>query len=117
MSGDEIEIPQNNKYADSKRQDAKRKIETAFGEFKALLNDKIHPDNQTAAFHKNVIATLNRLLSAANEHDEISPGEGIFGLIILSLRSILKLKDDNIRLEHKIRDLEKEVNKIRKMQK
>ena len=52
----------------------------------------------------------------ADKLDEDNPGEGIFGLIVLSLRSSLKLKDENIKLEVKIAELEREIKRVKKNQ-
>jgi len=112
----DVKLPKNNKYMDSKKQN-KDSIENAFNDFKKLLADKTHPDNQTPAYHNNVISTLNRLLVSADELDGINPGEGIFGLIVLSLRSCLKLRDDNTKLEVELRDLKLEINRLKKNQK
>ena len=51
---------------------------------------------------------------AADELDDVNPGEGIFGLIILSLRSTLKVKDHIVDLEVRVRDLEREVSRLKK---
>ncbi len=110
----EVKVPTNNRYLKSKTDTAKKKVENAFDDYKALLSDKTHPDNQTAGYHNNVVSILNRLLVAADELDSINPGEGIFGLIVLGLRSNLKLKDENVKLEVKVRDLSIELEKIRK---
>ena len=111
---DEINIPKGNKYMKSKRNDPKSRIEDAFGSFKKLLSDKTHTKNQTAAYNKNVISTLNRLMVSADELDSANPGEGIFGLIILSLRSVLKVKDNVVDLEVRVRDLEREISRLKK---
>jgi hypothetical protein len=111
---DEINIPPGNKYLKSKRNDPKAKIEDAFGAFKKLLTDKTHTKNQTAAYNKNVVSVLNRLMVAADELDNTNPGEGIFGLIILSLRSTLKVKDNIVDLEVRVRELEREVSRLKK---
>ena len=113
MSND-VKVPRNNKYLESKANNKRTKVEDAFNGFKNLLSDKTHPDNQTPAFHNNVVGILNQLLVAADELDTDSPGEGIFGLIILSLRSSLKLKDDNLRLEVEVRELKREMEKLKK---
>ena len=113
----DINVPRNNKYMDSKKGKAQNKIENAFDDFKRLLGDKTHPDNQTPAYHKNVVTTLQRLLIAADEMDGVNPGEGIFGLIVLSLRSCLKLRDSNIELEVEVKELKREINKLKKNQK
>jgi hypothetical protein len=110
----DVKTPDGNRYLDAKKMESKRDVEIVFGEFKKLLADKTHPENQTAAYNKNVISTLNRLMVAADSLDSHNPGEGIFGLIILSLRSILKLKDRDVELEVKIKGLEKEINRLKK---
>ena len=112
----EIKVPKNNRYLNSKKSDAQNSVESAFNDFKKLLSDKVHPDNQTPAYHNNVVSVLNRLLVAADNLDEVNPGEGIFGLIVLSLRSILKLKDDNLKLEVELRDLKRELGRVKKNQ-
>jgi hypothetical protein len=101
---------------DSKKSKAQNSVESAFDDFKRLLKDKTHPDNQTPGYHKNVVSILNRLLVAADELDGHNPGEGIFGLIVLSLRSSLKLKDDNIKLEAELRELRRELGRVKKNQ-
>ena len=113
----DVRVPKNTKYMDSKKTEAQSKIENAFNDFKKLLADKTHPDNQTPAYHNNVVSTLNRLLVSADELDGVNPGEGIFGLIVLSLRSCLKLRDDNTSLEVEIRELRREINRLKKNQK
>jgi hypothetical protein len=51
------------------------------------------------------------MLSSADSLDKIFPGEGIFGLIAMNFRSNLKLKDQMILMEVRIRELENEVRK------
>jgi len=112
----DITVPRNNRYMESKKTDAQNSVESAFNDFKKLLSDKTHPDNQTPAYHNNVVSILNRLLIAADELDGINPGEGIFGLIVLSLRSTLKQKDEHIKLEVEIRELKREIGRLKKNQ-
>ena len=95
--------------------DPKSKLTVVFDEYKALLNDKVHPDNHTAAYNQSVVTTLNRLVSAADELDTINPGEGVFGLLILSLRSSLALKDKIIKLEVDLKNTKNELNKVKKI--
>ena len=112
---DKINVPNNNRYVNSKKKDAQRKGENDFSDYKKILEDKTHPDNQTEAYKNNVISTLNRLLVAADEMDSENPGEGIFGLIVLSLRSNLKLRDEIIKTNVEIRDLKLEISRMKKM--
>ena len=106
----------NSNYIKSKR-DSKTKAESIFEEYKSLLSDKTHPDNQTEGYKKNVINILNRLLVCADEMDNQNPGEGIFSLIVLSLRSNLKLKDKIIELEFDNKSLRREINILKKQEK
>jgi hypothetical protein len=53
-------------------------------------------------------------LTSADELDKVVPGEGIFGLLILSLRSSLKMRDELIKNEVKIRELERELKKLKR---
>ena len=110
----DINVPKNTKYMDAKKNESQNGIENAFNDFKKLLSDKTHADNQTPAYHNNVVSILNRLLVAADELDGVNPGEGIFGLIVLSLRSCLKLKDDNTALEVEMRELRREIGRLKK---
>jgi len=110
----DITVPKNTKYMDSKKGEAQSNVENAFNDFKKLLSDKTHVDNQTPAYHNNVVSILNRLLVAADELDGVNPGEGIFGLIVLALRSCLKLKDDNTALEVEVRELKREIGRLKK---
>lgn len=109
----EFQIPKT-QYIEAKKEEAKSQISIVFDEYKALLRDKTHPDNQTNMYDTKVKKTIQRLLNAADKMDSINPGEGIFGLIILSLTSILKLKNENIKLEVKILELEKRIRKMEK---
>jgi hypothetical protein len=100
-----------NRHTAEKPETPLSRYEKAVEEYKALLEDKVHPDNRTAAYNKNAMAIFNRLMVAADELDKQDPGAGIFGLIILSLRASLALKDKNLDLELKIRDLEKKLKR------
>ncbi len=111
---DEIDIPKNSSYLDSKKQELKTRFSAVVEEYKKLLGDKTHPDNQTASYHNNVRSILTRLLTSADELDKVVPGEGIFGLIILSLRSSLKMRDELIKNEVKLRELERELKKLKR---
>lgn len=110
---DQFDMP-SSRYLEAKKQEAKGHLTTVFDEYKDLLKDRTHPDNQNALYNKRVQKTLQRLLSAADNMDAHTPGEGIFGLIVLSLRSTLRVKDENVRLEHKVKELEKEIRRLKK---
>lgn len=108
---DEIEIPRNSAFLSSKKDDAKNRFSGVVDEFKKILNDKIHPDNQTPSYHNNVRSILERLLVSANDLDSYSQGEGMYGLVILSLRASLKMKDELIKSQVRINNLENELRK------
>jgi hypothetical protein len=105
------------KYLKSKRDgvpSAKSRMEESFNSYKSLLADKTHPDNHTDAYNKNIMSVLNRLLVSADELDEENPGEGIFGLIVLCLRTNLKLKDEIVKQEVQSSNLKKEILRLKK---
>lgn len=108
----DVELPKGSSYLNSKLEEAKTRFYNTVEEFKKLLADKTHPDQQTNAYHNNVKSILGRLLSTSDDLDKLNQGEGLFSLIILCLRSSLKTKDEIIRLEVKIRELEREIKKI-----
>lgn len=114
MNNDEFDMPLNNRYVEKKRQETKSRMSSVFDEYKELLRDKTHPNNQTPAYDKKLKTTINRLLSAADELDTVNPGEGIFGLIVLSLMSILRVKDRTVELEAENKELKKEINRLKK---
>lgn len=106
-----------NRHGSEKPETHLSKYEKAVEEYKALLEDKTHPDNRTAAYNKNAMAIFNRLMVAADELDSQDPGAGVFGLIILALRSSLALKDKSLELEVKVRELEKKLRRQDKQDK
>jgi hypothetical protein len=99
------------KYVADMRSNAKDHLSKVFDEYKELLRDKTHPDNQTEAYHKRVQGTLHRVLAAASQLDEQNPGEGIYALFTLSLATNLKLKDKMIELEVENNKLKKQIKK------
>lgn len=112
-NNEDFNIP-NSRYVEKRKQEAKGRMGGIFDEYKELLRDKTHPKNQTAAYSQKLKTTINRLLSSADELDSVNPGEGIFGLIVLSLMSILKNKDRIVELEVEIRELKREISKLKK---
>lgn len=90
------------------------KYEKAVDEYKGLLEDKVHPDNRTTGYKKHCLSIFNRLMVAADNLDAEDPGAGVFGLIILALRTNLALKDKNLKLEVRIRDLERRMKRLEK---
>lgn len=100
-------------YMEQMKAQAKNQITKVFDEYKEILRDKTHPDNQTPAYHKRMQGTIHRLLAAAHELDQVSPGEGIFALFTLSLTTNLKLKDKIIELEVENKKLQRQVKKIK----
>jgi len=108
---DDFSTGPNSSYMNYIKEDTRKKFGECLEDFKKLLSDKTHPDNQTNAYHSNVKSILTRMLSSADSLDKIFPGEGIFGLIAMSFRANLKLKDQLISMEVRIRELENELRK------
>lgn len=110
---DEVQIPQNSSYLDAKRQEVQRRFSTVLDEFKKLLGDKTHPENQTASYHKNIQGILGRMLSVADEADQQTPGSGLWALLAVSLRSHLRMKDELVKQEVRIREMELEIKRLK----
>lgn len=102
------------RFNNRREESAKEKYGKAVDQYKALLADKVHPDNRTSAYDKNKKAIMNRLVTAADAYDEEEPGSGIFSLIILSLMSSLALKDRQIDLEVKMREMDRKISRLEK---
>ena len=90
---DDVEIPSGSSFLESKKQEARSRFTSALEDFKKILSDKTHPDNQTTAYHNNVKSILSRMLSFADSLDEF------------------------IKLEVKVRELELEVKKLKTQKK
>lgn len=103
----------NNDYL-SRQGKVRSSLELVMNRFKDLIKDKTHEKNQTKAYNDNVVDILNRLLVEANDLDKTNPGEGIFSLIVLCLRTNLKLKDMIVEQEVKIKELELKLKRYRK---
>jgi hypothetical protein len=93
-------------YIKSAKQKAEQQTMQIFDEYKELLLDKTHPDNQSPAYKERVSDVVKRMIIYANDLDGESPGNGIFGLIALMLRANLKLKDQVVELEARVRKLD-----------
>ena len=88
-----IEYPKNDYL--KKQSLVRNSLEVAMNGFKDLIKDKIHPKNKSKAYE-----------------DRTNPGEGIFSLIVLCLRTNLKLRDLMVEQEHKIKELEIRIKKL-----
>ena len=100
----DLNYPKSN-FLNRNQKKRESKAEKAIKDYNALMEDKTHPDNQTDAYDKNVRHILNSLLEGADELENVNPGEGIYSLIILSLRNNIRLKDKIVDLEKQVREL------------
>ncbi len=110
---EDVEIPSSSSFLNSRKDEARKRFAQTIDEFKKLLSDKTHPDNQTQAYQNNEKSILSRMLSSADELDKVFPGEGFFGLIAINLRTSLKLKGELIKMEVRMRELEMEVKRLK----
>lgn len=110
------DFPQNSHYIKKLKDQNRARQHGVFDEYKELLRDTTHPDNHTPAYKERIKKTLQRLLTIANDVDsnDETAGEGIFGLMAVTLRSILLVKDENIKLKKELDDLRKEVRRLSK---
>jgi len=109
----EADMP-SSRYINRRKTEAKKKLWSIIDDFKAILRDSVHPDNQNNAYEKRVQGILSKMMVSANELDIASeePGNGIFSLLVISFRSSLYLKNEIIKLRKEIKDLRLEVKKL-----
>ncbi len=98
-----------------KIRDAQNDLIRAIDEFKAILKDSVHPENQNEAYKQVEQLALDKMIRGASELDSLldEPGAGIFGLISLLFRSNLYLKNEIIKIR---RELKLNEIKMMKMQ-
>lgn len=96
------------------KEEVKRFFMEAINGFRVLINDHVLEADKTEAYRKNEEDIFKRILVYASELEKFSPGEAMLYLIILSLRTHLKLKSKILELELKIRKLELEDRKNRR---
>lgn len=97
--------------ATQKKQDEHAGFTNAIDEFKALLKDKTHPDNQTNLYHSNTKKVIERMLQEA---DNLPEGQGVYGLFAFLLRTNLLQRDKMIDMELEISKLKNEIYKLKK---
>lgn len=104
----------SNNHTNLKKSQSIEQFEKIVEEYKLLLRDKTLPANQTVAYKKNEVSIIERLIVAADELDEYSPGQGLVGLIILDLRTTLRIKERVAEMEAEIRELKREIKRLSK---
>lgn len=83
--------------------------------FNKLLNDQVLPENKPSKDKENEQNAVNRLASAAINVENLSPGQGLLALSILSIRQALSLRDAGNTLAYKVYQMEEKIQKIEKM--
>lgn len=109
------QIPDGQNEIDKKIVHAKRQLEKLMIQFNQFLQDKFLPENKSQGQLAAETDFVMRLLVAANELDVLKhpEPEGTFGLITLLIREGFIMRDNNNRLEHKLKLLQGEVNKLK----
>jgi len=114
MGTGETNLSGRKKIGIKNRRPTRSNYEVAIDEYKKFLYDSTHPDNQTMAYNKNLLNTLNKLMVAADERENDNPGEGFYSLIILALRSILHVKDETVKIRAENKNLRIEIKRLKK---
>jgi hypothetical protein len=109
-----MEANSKKSYLETKKQKNTDKIQDTYEEFKKILNDKTLPENQSLAQKEHVTKIITRMLIDAEELDNTDPGNGIFSLIAVSLKSVLKVKDQCSKLESELREVKAELRRLKK---
>jgi hypothetical protein len=103
------------KYLESKTvRDAQVDLFRAIDEYKAILKDSVHPDNQNDNYKKREQIAIDKVIKGASDLDFTldSPGAGIFGVISLLFRSVLYLKNEIIKVRKEFKKNEIEIMKM-----
>lgn len=97
-----------------KVRDAQTDLLRAIDEYKAILKDSVHPDNQNIPYKKREQLALEKMIRGASELDSLmeEPGAGIFGLISLLFRSNLYLKNEIIKVRKEMKQTEIKLMKL-----
>lgn len=105
---------QSNYLRNKKVQDAQNDLIRAIDEYKAVLKDSIHPDNQNAAYKKRELSSIDKMIKRASDLDMAmdEPGAGIFSLISLLLSANLYLKNEIIKTRKQLKDYEIKLMKL-----
>ena len=102
-------------YMDSRKvRDAQNDLIRAIDEYKAVLKDSVHPDNQNTAYKKREQLAIEKMIRGASDLDGLldDPGAGIFGLISLLLRSNLYLKNELVKVRKEMKQNEIKLKKL-----
>lgn len=94
---------------------AKKKYEHFTVEFNKMLVKKIVVDNKTAAQEKMETGLAEELLKATVELDKINFNEGTYGLLVLSMRIGLFMRDRVNSLEHQLQENNKKIDALNKV--
>lgn len=121
MSNGNIQIPHSGKI-DKELVLAKRETEKMMIEFNRLLLDKKLPENKTQGELNVEGDVVMRLLMAAGELDRLTKtslppqvqNEGTFGLIALLIREGFVMRDNNNKLEYKLKTIQNEFNQLKR---
>lgn len=100
------EVRNKSAYMESKKiRDAQNDLIRAIDEYKLILKDSVHPENQNAAYKQVEQSALDKMIRGASDLDSLAdqPGAGIFGLISLLFRSNLYLKNEIIKIRKELK--------------
>lgn len=107
------QIPDGRTEIDKAIVQAKRQFEKLMIQFHTFLEDKMLPENKSQGQLNAETDFVLRLLMAANELDVVNPPEGTMGLITLMIREGFVMRDNNNKLDYKLKLLQQEINKLK----
>lgn len=107
------QIPNGRTEAEQALVQAKRQFEKLLLQFHQFLEDKTLPENKSKGQQDAQTDFVMRLLVAANELDVLNAPEGTMGLITLMIREGFVMRDNNNRLDYKIKLLQQEITKLK----
>ncbi len=100
----------------SKLNEAKQHLMEQMKTFNKVLSANVLVENRSIKEKGAEQKIINDLVQAALNVENINAGEGLLAMCVLSIRQGLSLRDAGNRLAYKIKQLEQEVNELKKDQ-
>ena len=109
-----MDIPSGVNAIDKELVKKKKKYEHFAIEYNKMLGNKILPKNKSAPQSNMETGLVEELLKATVELDEANFNEGIYGLLVLSMRIGLFMRDKVNILEDELKNVREDVSLLNK---
>lgn len=106
--------PPNPITLEERMRNARTNFEKAFKEFHKLLGDKVLVENKSEAARRVEKHTVDEVVKACVNLDQLNVGEGVMALAVVALREHLKVRDRINELEYQLELSKREVKNLKK---